>query len=91
MYIVIKDTYTRRQATQPGCLPSLLSDGNRGMEIVYGEKNFVLGRLEQPGQNKNILYRHDKPNEPTKEGTISFVLFDSPFTSVSTVSRGTPL
>jgi hypothetical protein len=29
---------------------------------------FVQGRLEQPSQNKNLLYRHEKPNEPTKEG-----------------------
>jgi hypothetical protein len=35
------------------------------------------------GEEKNI-----KPNEPTKEGPISFVLFESPFTSASTVSRG---
>ncbi len=34
------------------------------------------------------MYRNDKPNEPTKEGALSFVLFESPFTSVSTVSRG---
>jgi hypothetical protein len=33
---------------------------------------------------------HDKPNEPTKEGPLSFVLFESPFTSVSKVSRGHP-
>jgi hypothetical protein len=36
------------------------------------------------------LYRHDKTNEPTKEGFLSFVLFESPFTQVSTVSRGHP-
>jgi hypothetical protein len=49
---------------------------------------FVLGRLEQPRQGKNILNRHDSPNEPTKEGPFSFALFESP--SVSTVSRGHP-
>ncbi len=31
-----------------------------------------------------------KPNEPTKEGPLSFVLFESPCTSVSTVSRSHP-
>jgi hypothetical protein len=43
-------------------------------------------------KNKNLLYRHDKPNEPT-EGRIPFiffVFFESPFTSVSTVCRGYP-
>ncbi len=39
-------------------------------------------------QNKNLLYRHDKPNDPTKKEPISFVHFESLFTSVSTVSRG---
>jgi hypothetical protein len=46
-----------------------------------------MGLLEQPRLNKNLLYRHGKPNEPTKEGTLSFVLFESPFTQVSTVSK----
>jgi hypothetical protein len=34
------------------------------------------------------LYRHEEPNEPTKEEPLSFVLFESPFASVSTVSKG---
>ncbi len=32
------------------------------------EKYFVLGRLEQPRQYKNLLYWHDESNEPNKEG-----------------------
>ncbi len=36
------------------------------------------------------MYQHDKPNEPTKEGPLSYVLFESPFASVSSVSRGPP-
>jgi hypothetical protein len=31
-----------------------------------------------------------KPKEPTKDGSLSFVLFESPFTSVSTDSRSQP-
>jgi hypothetical protein len=71
----------------------LLGDWDKEIEIECGEekKYFVLGRLEQPRQNKNFLYRHDKPNEPSKKGPLSFVLFESPFTSVSTVSRGQAL
>jgi hypothetical protein len=68
-----------------------VDDGDKGLEIVYtGRKNiyFVLGRLEQPRQNKNLLYRHDKPDELAKEGLFSFVHFEPPFTLVSTVSRG---
>jgi hypothetical protein len=36
------------------------------------------------------LYWNDKSKEPTKEGPLSFVLFESPFTTVSTVSRVHP-
>ncbi len=61
-------------------------DGRWGQRNING----VLGRLEQPRQNKNRLYWHDNPNEPTKEGPLSFVLFESPLTSILTVSRGHP-
>jgi hypothetical protein len=44
-----RNTY-KRQATQHGCLPvpSLLGDGDKDIEIVYGEEKnyFVLGRPE---------------------------------------------
>ncbi len=53
-------------------------------------KNSVLGLLKQPRQDKNHLYRHDKQNEPTKERPLSFVLCESPFISVSTISRSHP-
>ncbi len=36
------------------------------------------------------MYQHTKPGEPTKQGHLLFVLFESPITSVSTVSRGHP-
>ncbi len=73
------ETLTTRQATQHGCLPRLLGDGDkRNGNSVVRKKIFCTGhRLEQPRQNKNLLYRHDKPNEPTKKGPLSFVLFES--------------
>jgi hypothetical protein len=52
------------------------------------KKIFVSGQLEQSTQDKNLMYRHDKPNKPTKERLLSYVLLESPFASVSTVSRG---
>jgi hypothetical protein len=62
--------HTNRQASQHDCLPSLLGDGDKKSEIEYGEgKKFVLGRLEQPRQNKNLLYWNDKRKEPTKTGS----------------------
>ncbi len=64
-------------------------DGDKGIEKCTVRKKYLVpGRQEQPSQNKNLLYRHDKPNEPTKEGLLSFVFFEFPFTSVSTVSSG---
>ncbi len=82
----------KRPTTQHGCLPSLLGDGGNGIEIqvVYGEEKNILYWPTRAAKttNKNLLYRQKNPNEPTKEGTFSFVFFASPFTSVSTVSRG---
>jgi hypothetical protein len=87
------ETHTNRQATMhDDCLPSLLGDGDKLIEMVYGEEKNVLYLVayRQPRQNKNLLYRHDKPNGPTKEVSLSFVLFESLCASVSTVSRGHP-
>ncbi len=75
----------QRQPTQHGCLPSLLGGRDKGIEKVYIEETnvlYLLGRLEQPRQSKNLLHRHDKPNEPTKKGPLLYVLFESPFNSV---------
>jgi hypothetical protein len=46
------ETDTKKQATQHGCLPSLLDDGDKEIEIVYGEeknikKSFVPARQSQ--------------------------------------------
>jgi hypothetical protein len=56
---------------------------------VYGEEKIICSRPTRAAKaGQNLMYKHDKPNEPTKESPLSFVLFRSPFTSVSTVSRG---
>ncbi len=75
----------KRQVTRHGCLPSLLGGGDKSrVKVTSEEKNcFVLEWLEQPRQDKNPFYRHDEPNEPTKEGPLSDVLLKSPFISVS--------
>jgi hypothetical protein len=51
------------------------------------KKYFLLGQQEQPRQDKKLLYRHNKPNGPTKEGPLSYELLEFPFASVSTASR----
>jgi hypothetical protein len=35
-------THTKRQATRNGCLPSLLGDGDKEIEKVYGEEKNIL-------------------------------------------------
>jgi hypothetical protein len=80
-----RDTY-EETGTEYGCLPSLLGDGDKGIEIVYGEEKIYCTRPTRAAmrQSKNLLYRHNKPIESTKEVPLSFVLFESLFTSVST-------
>ncbi len=39
-----------------------------------GKQYFVLGWLQQPRQDKNLLSRHEELNEATKEGPLSYVL-----------------
>jgi hypothetical protein len=67
----------------------LLGDGDKGSEIVYSEekKIFCTGPTTAAKAEKNLWYGPDKP---TNQGILSFVLFESPFTSVSTVAA-TPL
>jgi hypothetical protein len=77
--------------TQQDWLPSLLGDWDKGIETVYGEEKtavFCTEPTRAAKAEKNLLYRHGKPNKPRK-GPLSLVLFESPFTSVSTV-RASP-
>jgi hypothetical protein len=70
------ETHNKRQATQRCCLPIILGDRDKVIERMNGEEKIVgTGPNEHSKQNKNLLYRHDKHNEPTKEAPLSFVLF----------------
>jgi hypothetical protein len=69
----------------------LPADGDLYSEKVCGEKNNILYWADHraaKAKQKNLLYWHDEPNELTKEGSLSYVLQESPFASVLTVSRG---
>jgi hypothetical protein len=53
-----------------------MDEEEKGTKIVYCEKKiFVQGRLEQSRLYKNLVYWHDVPNEPTKEGPCPGVPF----------------
>jgi hypothetical protein len=64
--------------------------GQMKWNSVWWGKSFFTGLTWAAKQDKNLLYRHDMPNEPTKEGPLSLVLYESPFTPVSTVRKGHP-
>ncbi len=54
--------------------------GTSELKKVYGkEKIFCVGLTRSAKAGQIRLYLHDKPNEPTTEGPLSFVLFESPF------------
>jgi hypothetical protein len=82
------ETNTKRQATQHDCLPSLLGGGHKGIKIVREEKNSFTGPTRAAKAEQKSLVPAPQAQEPNKEEPLSFVLFESPFTSVSTVSIG---
>jgi hypothetical protein len=45
---------------------------------VYSEEKNLTELTRAAKAEQKLLYRHDKPNEPTKKGPLSFVLFESP-------------
>jgi hypothetical protein len=63
----------QRQATQHGCLPGLLGDGDKGNEIVYGEeKLFCTGPTRAAKAERTLVLARQA--QLTKEGPLSFVL-----------------
>ncbi len=89
--LITRDHILRDTRPSTAAWPARWAMGTKELKLcMVRKKYFILGRLQQPRQNKSILYRHDKPNKPAKEGPLSFVLFESPFIPVSTVSRGHP-
>jgi hypothetical protein len=61
--------------------------GTKKIEIVYGEeKIFCTWPIRAAkAEHKSLLPRHGMPNKPIKAGPLSSVLFEPPFTSISTV------
>jgi hypothetical protein len=73
-----------RKATRHDWFPNLLGDGKTESKLC------TVGGLEQPRQGRNLLYWLEEPNEPTKEGPLSYVLPEPQFALFSTASRGHP-
>ncbi len=84
------ETQTKR-AGGPVRLPAQLAGwwGQLNWNSVRWGK-IVLERLEEPGRTNISCTGMKSPTNPTKEEPLSFVLFESPCTSVSKVCRGHP-
>jgi hypothetical protein len=68
----------------------LLGDGDKEIEIVYGKEKNILYCADYAKTEQTFLVPALQAQKPTKEGHLSFVHFEFPFTSVSTVSRVHP-
>ncbi len=66
-----RDTHTKRQATRHGCLPSLLGNGDRGIEIVYAvrEKIFCTGPTRAAKAEQKSLVPALKAQQTNQEKT----------------------
>jgi hypothetical protein len=84
-----RETY--QETGDPARLPAHFSGRNRDkwMEIVYGDEKFFWYWADLSSQGRTIIpctCATSQMNQPRTP--YSFVLFESPFTSVSIVSRG---
>jgi hypothetical protein len=93
---VCRDTNQRHTLTDrppsTAAFPACWAMGPKEFKLcMVRKKYYVLEPTRAAKTGQKSLVQTDKPNEPTKKGPLSFVLFESPFTSVSTVSRATLL
>jgi hypothetical protein len=61
------------------------------ISCTIGKKIFCTGLTGAAQAEQNLLYQHVSPNKPIKEGSLSFVLPESLFTSVAIGWQGPPL
>ncbi len=68
--ILLPETHIKRQVTQHDCLSSLLGDG--GNSVWWGKTYFIPGGLQQPRQDKNLLYWAQRAKR-TNQGRAPFI------------------
>ncbi len=67
-------TLSKRQATQHGCLPALLGDGDKGMGIVYGEeKNILYGAPTRAAQAEQKYRASARQAQRTNQERTPFI------------------
>jgi len=87
------ETHIKSQATRHDCLPSLLGDGDKLSEKVFGEEIFCTGQtiVVKAGQKYLVpAHRAQCSNQGRTPFICTGILLESPFASVLTVSRGHP-
>ncbi len=90
------DIYYKRQATQPGCLPSLLGNRDKRIEIVQGEeKLFCTGPTNVVKDSRQHLNSHvpaGQQAQRTNQGRTPFYLYSlSPHSNQFQQSAGATL
>jgi hypothetical protein len=91
-YFQTRDTYW--ETGDPAGLPAQLAGrwGQKWIETVFGGKKiFCTGPTRAAKAEQKSLVPARQAQQTNQGRNLSFVLFEPPFTSVSTVSRATPL
>jgi hypothetical protein len=71
--------------------PACREVGTKELKWNTVKKKICSTRLTRAAKaEQKYLVPARQANEPTKEGPLPFILFESPFTSVPAVSRGHP-
>jgi hypothetical protein len=90
LIVFCPEIHKKRQATRHDCLPSLLGDGDKAIEIVYGEEKIFFSGPTRAAKAEQKFFVPARRTQQTNHGPLSFVLFGSRFASVSIVSREYP-
>jgi hypothetical protein len=90
------ETNSKRQATQYGCLPSLLGDRDKGIEIVYGEEKSILywayyRAVKNAEQNSCVPFTASPTNQPRKDSFLLYSLSPHDLPQFQQSAGSTPL
>ena len=67
------EKYTKRQATQQNCLPSLLVDGDKGIEIVYCEEKIFCSGPTRAAKAEQKCLVPARLAQRTNQGRTPFI------------------
>ncbi len=82
MTVTHPETHTKRQATQHGCLTSLMGDGDKGIEILYSEEKVIFSEPTRAAKTKInlqgplLLYSIEKHFENSKTLRCTYLILE---------------